>query len=75
MSMADYDGRTALHLAAVEGHVDCVRFLVEKCHVHHSPRDRWQHTPLDEANTFKKGDVVKYLESHMAKLTAAEEKI
>ena len=25
MSAADYDGRTALHLAAAEGHKECVR--------------------------------------------------
>jgi glutaminase len=26
--MGDYDGRTALHLAAAEGHIRCVRFLL-----------------------------------------------
>ena len=31
MGIADYDGRTALHLAAAEGHLDVVKFLVE-CH-------------------------------------------
>ena len=31
MSNANYDGRTALHLAAAEGHASCVKFLVESC--------------------------------------------
>ncbi|KAK3090817.1 hypothetical protein FSP39_014919, partial [Pinctada imbricata] len=31
MDIQDYDGRTALHLAASEGHLDCIKFLTEKC--------------------------------------------
>jgi glutaminase len=40
MSLPDYDGRTALHLASAEGHLDCVKFLLEKCKVPHAPTDR-----------------------------------
>ena len=40
MSLADYDGRTALHLAAAEGHRNCVKFLLEKCAVPLYPKDR-----------------------------------
>lgn len=40
MSLSDYDGRTALHLAAAEGHLDCVTFLLEQCNVPHDKKDR-----------------------------------
>jgi ankyrin repeat protein len=31
MDQADYDGRTALHIGAAEGHENVVRFLIDKC--------------------------------------------
>ena len=62
MSVADYDGRTALHLAAAEGHLDCVKFLVEKCRVPPNPRDRWGHTPADDAKQFNRVFVQQFLE-------------
>ena len=40
MNLGDYDGRTALHLAAAEGHVRCVKFLLEVCNVQHDIKDR-----------------------------------
>ena len=40
MGLSDYDGRTALHLASAEGHLDCVKFLLEKCKVNPAPEDR-----------------------------------
>lgn len=40
MQIADYDGRTALHLATAEGHLEVVKFLLEKCKVLLKPKDR-----------------------------------
>ena len=40
MNLQDYDGRTALHLSAAEGHEDVTRFLINKCSVDPFIRDR-----------------------------------
>ena len=40
VEMADYDKRTALHLAASEGHFDVALFLLEIGKVKPDPRDR-----------------------------------
>ncbi|KAK3568217.1 hypothetical protein QTP86_000205 [Hemibagrus guttatus] len=45
MEQKDYDSRTALHVAAAEGHVDVVRFLLEACKVNPIPKDRRLDTP------------------------------
>ncbi len=40
MNEGDYDGRTALHLAAAEGHLNVVRYLCERLCVTPDVRDR-----------------------------------
>lgn len=40
MNGCDYDGRTALHLTADEGHNRIVRFLLRTARVEHRVRDR-----------------------------------
>ena len=61
----DYDGRTALHLSAAEGHSDCVKFLVQVCRVSPLVTDRWGFTPLLEAQRFHHSRVVDFLLSHI----------
>ena len=41
VDQGDYDSRTALHLAASEGLLPVVVFLLEDAHAEHSPVDRW----------------------------------
>ncbi len=64
MNQGDYDGRTALHLAAAEGHFRCVRFLLEECKVKHDCKDRWGQTPLTEAIQFKHTKVASLIKRH-----------
>uniref|UniRef100_A0A8C5FN83 glutaminase n=1 Tax=Gadus morhua TaxID=8049 RepID=A0A8C5FN83_GADMO len=61
MEQRDYDSRTALHVAAAEGHGEVVRFLLEACKVNPVPKDRWGNTPMEEALHFGHHDVVTIL--------------
>ena len=38
----DYDSRTALHVAAAEGHLNVIKTLLEQCKVDVNPRDRYR---------------------------------
>ena len=60
VNFRDYDRRTALHVAASEGHLDVCRFLVSRgSKVNRS--DRWGGSPLDDAHRHRHGDVVQFL--------------
>lgn len=48
LGCSDYDGRTAMHLAASEGQLKVVQWLIERG-VRCNPRDRWGGTPIDDA--------------------------
>ncbi|KAL7459144.1 hypothetical protein ACHAWC_010828 [Mediolabrus comicus] len=48
INKGDYDHRTALHLAASEGHIDVVKFLCQHG-ANVNVQDRWGGRPLDDA--------------------------
>ena len=62
MNQADYDGRTALHLAACENHIEIVKFLINIGKVKKNPKDRWNNTPLDEATKLTHNEIVELLQ-------------
>ncbi|XP_023670591.1 glutaminase kidney isoform, mitochondrial-like isoform X1 [Paramormyrops kingsleyae] len=72
MEQRDYDSRTALHVAAAEGHSEVVRFLLEACKVNPEPKDRWGNTPMDEAVHFGHHDVVTILQDYQNKYSPQE---
>ncbi|KAA0715530.1 Glutaminase kidney isoform, mitochondrial [Triplophysa tibetana] len=67
MEQRDYDSRTALHVAAAEGHVEVVKFLLEACKVNPSPKDRWGYTPIDEARQSGHHDMLILLQEYSEK--------
>uniref|UniRef100_A0A8C3TB71 glutaminase n=2 Tax=Chelydra serpentina TaxID=8475 RepID=A0A8C3TB71_CHESE len=73
MEQRDYDSRTALHVAAAEGHVEVVTFLLEACKVNPFPKDRWNNTPMDEALHFGHHDVFKILQEFQIQYTPPED--
>lgn len=62
MNLADYDGRTALHLAACENHKECVAYLLKHCGCDSTLKDRWDNSALEDAAKGGFTDVVKLIE-------------
>lgn len=60
---ADYDARTALHLAVCNGHEVVTKALVEKYDASTHLKDRFGHTPLDDAVREQHPALVTYLKS------------
>jgi glutaminase len=56
LNSADYDGRTALHLACAEGQLEVVSFLVDAT-VNINVQDRFGSTPVDEASKLENGEI------------------
>eukprot|EP01018_Ginkgo_biloba_P027370 Gb_18118 [translate_table: standard] len=68
----DYDKRTALHLAASEGHASIVELLLAyKAKV--NPKDRWKRTPLTDAKRYEHKDICRILEANGGKDTIDEQ--
>ncbi|KAJ4847529.1 hypothetical protein Tsubulata_003953 [Turnera subulata] len=60
-NVQDYDKRTALHLAASEGHAPIVELLLHyKANL--NLKDRWQRTPLTDARSYGHRDICRILE-------------
>ncbi|XP_048029317.1 60 kDa lysophospholipase-like [Megalobrama amblycephala] len=60
LNTADYDGRSPLHVAACEGHLNVVEYLLnEGADV--DAIDRFGHTPLHNAKHFRHDDVAELL--------------
>ena len=68
LNSADYDGRTALHLAAAEGQLQVVKYFIAR-NAYLNPVDRWGGTPLSDAYAGKHQEVAELLESHGARRT------
>lgn len=64
VNSADYDNRTALHIAAAEGKDDVVKFLLKSGANPHL-RDRWSYLPLDDAVRGNHRECVNYLQKAM----------
>ncbi|MDF1761185.1 MAG: glutaminase A [Coxiellaceae bacterium] len=62
----DYDGRTALHLAASNGCDDVLRYLLDK-KIDPSPKDRWGGTPIDDAEREGRESSKKILQQYINK--------
>ncbi len=63
MDMADYDGRTPLHLACAEDQSDAVDYLLHQG-VATSPKDRWGNTPLGDARKHKRKAILRLFSHH-----------
>jgi glutaminase len=60
VNVADYDGRTALHLAASEGRREAVSFLLSR-KANPDAVDRWRSTPLADAEREGHADIAAML--------------
>jgi ankyrin repeat protein len=61
VNFRDYDRRTALHVAASEGHLNICQYLVLAKQAKINRSDRWGGSPLDDAHRHRHQDVVLFL--------------
>ncbi len=60
LNSSDYDGRTALHLAASDNNIKIIKFLIKK-NVDKSIKDRWGNTALDDATRENHTQIIELL--------------
>ena len=72
INKGDYDHRTALHLAASEGHIDVVKFLCKRG-ANVNVEDRWGGRPLDDALEKDNKHVAEVLRGYGATTSANSE--
>ena len=60
LNTADYDLRTALHLAACEGHTECVVWLLKQ-NADKNVKDCFKHRPIDDAAKNQHTEIVRLL--------------
>ncbi|KAL3758964.1 hypothetical protein ACHAWU_003035 [Discostella pseudostelligera] len=66
VNFQDYDRRTALHVAASEGHLPVVKYLIAQG-AKINRTDRWGGSPLDDSHRHQHTDVARYLRAHGAR--------
>ncbi|MCG8417356.1 MAG: ankyrin repeat domain-containing protein [Proteobacteria bacterium] len=71
LNAADYDGRTALHLAAAEGRLDVVAYLLNRG-ARVNVIDRWGGTPLQDAIRHTHDAIAQLLTEHGAVLRSED---
>ncbi|GAA0184936.1 non-receptor serine/threonine protein kinase [Lithospermum erythrorhizon] len=59
----DYDSRTPLHVASLHGWVDVAKMLIE-CGADVNAQDRWNNTPLADAEGAKKSKMIEVLKCY-----------
>ncbi|XP_040893834.1 glutaminase liver isoform, mitochondrial isoform X1 [Toxotes jaculatrix] len=62
VNAVDYDGRSALHVAAAEGHIEVICFLLENTGANPALKDRWGSSPLQEARRHNRNSAVQLLQ-------------
>ena len=65
MNLHDYNHRTALHQAAMQGQVACVKYLLRDCKVEGDKRDSWGVSPVEEALRAGHQDIAKIIQQYI----------
>jgi hypothetical protein len=66
VNFRDYDRRTALHVAASEGHLHVCQYLVEQKGARINRSDRWGGSALDDAHRHRRSEIIQFLRKYGA---------